>query len=101
MIVVHMLHIGCAREQLTKEASALWEKWCSTVAPQSDSAEEYCDPVGPTPLFIPLVSFLPQSPHFIQSHESDTIEARGRSKVSAELQRYRTGERLCTWLRMH
>jgi len=41
-----------------------WERWAALVAPQSDSAEEYCDSCGTTPLNIPLKYFLPQSSVF-------------------------------------
>jgi len=82
------------QEQLTKEAKEDWEQWTSLQAPQSDSAEEYCDPAGPTPLIIPLEEFLPQSPHFDRRcHGAEASIASGRpSREVVELQRYRAGD---------
>lgn len=87
------LRTDCVREQLTKEAVADWEEWSSTIAPQSDSADEYCDPSGCSPLFIPLEEFLPQSPDFDRRcGRSEAIVAKAQTaRGTMELQRYRTG----------
>jgi hypothetical protein len=73
-----------------------WEAWAALIAPQNDSAEEYCAPSGRTPLIIPLKHFLPQSPIFSDTnlidHERVAFQTRPKVGEDREYQQFRTGK---------
>ncbi len=90
--------VGLVRESYSSscpKAVQEWEQWAALVAPQSDSAEEYCDPSGPTPLIIPLQYFLPQSSAFNDGlrRERELVSSSKRPNLSEDrdFQQFKAG----------
>ena len=95
--IVHAVLVRESYSSSSPKAVQEWEEWAALHAPQSDSAEDYCDPSGATPLVVPLRYLLPQSPVFNDGllKERERASASKRANVGGEdreFQQFKAGE---------